>query len=289
MKTITLSLLMLSGFGAALQAQNVGIGTNTPTYPLTVISDASNKGLVQKAGSSELGFYVSASGAAYVQTWSPTDLYFTTNNGNAKVAIANATGYVGIATTTPSAQFDINGTLRIRGNGAAAGKVLTSIDASGNATWQTPATGTGIGFRGELGDEWAVTQAAGEFTVHGFTEAFDDGGGFNGSAGTFTAPSDGVYQFVANLNWNQPTSTTGSSIIVARLYLTRGALTNVIEQENSNLPNITNYDQSQTITSIIKLTAGDVISLRVDPQVSFTYYLSGNGSTECRFSGSKLY
>lgn len=70
-----------------------------------------------------------------MQTWTPHNLNFATNNGDAKITILIDNGYVGINNISPTAQMDINGTLRVRGNGAAAGKVLTS-DANGNATWQ---------------------------------------------------------------------------------------------------------------------------------------------------------
>ena len=283
MKKTALLFPAMMCLGLAVRAQ-VGIGTTTPTYPLTVISDANNKGIAQKAGTTELGFYVSTGSAAYVQTWSPHDLYFTTNNGSAKIAISNATGNVGILTTSPTAAFDINGTFRRRGNGAAAGAVLTS-DASGNATWQAPSGGATVGFRGVLSNNTIVTQANGQLQLTGFSEAFDDGGGFDGVAGTFTAPSDGVYQFVVNLNWNQSTNTTGTSVIIARLYRN----SSILEQTENIFTNNTSYGQNQNITSICKLTAGDVVTVEVDPQVNFDYTVWGNGSAAGRFAGTKLY
>ena len=58
-------------------------------------------------------------------------------------------GNVGIATTAPGAKLDVNGDIRatgftLTGNGASAGKVLTS-DANGVASWQTPAGGATLG------------------------------------------------------------------------------------------------------------------------------------------------
>ena len=120
-----------------LQAQNVGIGTTTPTGPLTVIANDTAKGLVQKTGNVEIGFWTNTT-AAYLQTWSPTNLNFATGNGSEKITLVHSTGFVGINTNLPTAQMDINGTMRLRNNGAAVGNVLTS-DASGNATWQAPA------------------------------------------------------------------------------------------------------------------------------------------------------
>ena len=46
------------------------------------------------------------------------------------------TGNVGIGTTTPTQPLDVNGQVRIRGGGPAAGKVLTAADATGVVSWE---------------------------------------------------------------------------------------------------------------------------------------------------------
>ncbi len=130
---LSLALLYCSQFVAA---QNVGIGTNTPAYPLTVVANSGTAGgITQKNGIVELGFYTSGS-SAYLQTWTAHDLNLATNNGAAKLTIATTNGYVGINTTTPTAQLDVSGSFRLRGNNAGAGKILTAADGSGNANWQ---------------------------------------------------------------------------------------------------------------------------------------------------------
>ena len=65
---------------------------------------------------------------------------FSTPNANSlqECLTISDDGKVGIGTATPSAVLDVNGTMRVRGNGAAGGNVLTS-DATGNASWQPPA------------------------------------------------------------------------------------------------------------------------------------------------------
>jgi hypothetical protein len=95
-------------------AQNVGIGTTTPTYPLTVIGIPGGKGIVQKTGSVEVGFYTSAS-KAYVQTWSDHPLLFSTSNGSPQMTL-NSTGLgIGIGENNlPSAKLDVDGNVRIR-------------------------------------------------------------------------------------------------------------------------------------------------------------------------------
>jgi len=132
----TLPLLTLICLYVSTAAQNVGIGVGTPNFPLTVFGNADNKGIAQKTNAVELGFFTSPSGDAYVQTWSAHDLDFATANGTSKIRIKNGTGFVGINNLSPTAQLDVIGTLRLQGNGAAVGRVLTATDASGNAAWQ---------------------------------------------------------------------------------------------------------------------------------------------------------
>ena len=63
----------------------------------------------------------------------------TTIDPNADLVVE---GNVGIGTTSPGARLDVNGQIRIRGGGPAAGRVLTS-DANGLATWQASTSSIG--------------------------------------------------------------------------------------------------------------------------------------------------
>jgi hypothetical protein len=138
-------------FSATTKAQNVGIGTTIPNHPLTVIADAGFKGIAQKNGTVEIGFWTSA-GSAYLQTWSPHDLNFATNNGPTRLTLSNTTGYFGVNAGVPTAHLDVNGTFRLRNNGAAIGRVLVS-DALGNATWQTVSSAGGWSLTGNAGTD----------------------------------------------------------------------------------------------------------------------------------------
>lgn len=59
-----------------------------------------------------------------------------------RIKILASNGNVGIGTTNPSTKLDVAGQVKIRGGSPGTGKVLTS-DASGLATWQTPAADGG--------------------------------------------------------------------------------------------------------------------------------------------------
>lgn len=92
-------------------AQRVGIGTNQPTAPLTVISDVSSKGIIQKDGDMEIGFFTDiSSGSAYIQTWSNHPLRFGTNNSSAQMTLAtNGNVGIGVGITTPSDKLVVSG------------------------------------------------------------------------------------------------------------------------------------------------------------------------------------
>lgn len=61
-----------------------------------------------------------------------------TSMGGTALMKVMPTGYVGINTASPGANLEVTGSLKLNLTGAAAGKILTS-DASGNATWVSPA------------------------------------------------------------------------------------------------------------------------------------------------------
>ena len=51
--------------------------------------------------------------------------------------IFDLNGNIGIGTTTPGAKLQVAGQIKITGGSPGTGKVLTSLDGSGLANWQT--------------------------------------------------------------------------------------------------------------------------------------------------------
>lgn len=98
--------------------QNVGIGTNTPAYKLT-IQTGNGYGLVHTNGTVSVGTYVdNFSGAGWYGTVSNHPLMFFTNSGAAQMTILQ-NGNIGIGTTTPASNLHINHdfeALRLSGN-----------------------------------------------------------------------------------------------------------------------------------------------------------------------------
>jgi hypothetical protein len=89
---------------------NVGIKTNTPTYPFTLATTGIGFSQESPDGATKIGFWTT-SNAAYLQTHTNTDLFFATNNSLAKMTLKTS-GQVGIGTSTPNAQLSV-----IRGTG----------------------------------------------------------------------------------------------------------------------------------------------------------------------------
>ena len=83
-----------------------------------------------------------AAGPAKAAAWALAGVALTAGAASAPWGSAffdTANGRVGINTASPTANLDVDGTVRLRAAGTpASGKVLTASDANGNAAWQTP-------------------------------------------------------------------------------------------------------------------------------------------------------
>ena len=128
MSKIIICLCTCIVFIKVLNAQNVGIGTTTPAYPLSVVKTGIGISQESPDGSTKVGFYTT-SGAAYIQTHTNHNLNFTTNNGSSQLTLSTA-GNFGIGTTTPAFLLDINGRMRLRTNGATPGTWYNRNDNS---------------------------------------------------------------------------------------------------------------------------------------------------------------
>jgi hypothetical protein len=257
MEKATSFFISLFIFCNVLQAQNVGINVPAPLESLHVdstIKVGKNQTLGNQGRKNLIKFgddnFVtlgeeSQDDKLYIRYG---DLVFNKSSNS----IGN--GYIGIQTDTPTAHLDVNGSFRLRGNGAAAGKTLMS-DASGNATWQTPAV---IAFQARLADDAVITGGA-TVDLTGFAEKFDDGNGFDPATGKYTVPVAGVYQFTFQIRINE-TGTNEKKLVIG------------IEQNNVSFDNFTYnvpgvaspYTHSYTGTVLMKLSAG---------RKSFTIYI----------------
>ena len=132
---------------------NVGIGTSNPTEVLDVDgSIKSETGVIntgalsadyvnlQHKDAPQYGFLHRNAGEIYVNASGGEPLHLRTD-GTDRLYIDGTTGNVGIGTATPSEALDVVGTFQLVDGTQGANKVLTS-DASGNASWQSAASGS---------------------------------------------------------------------------------------------------------------------------------------------------
>ena len=159
-------------------AQNVGIGTATPSKPLTVKADGIGISQESSTGGAKIGFYTIGTNA-YVQTHNAVDLKFATNDSTFSMILKRGSGNLGIGQPNPTAKLDVNGTVKITDGNQGNGKVLTS-DAAGNATWQSIGSKVGYKYCKQF------TFGSGTFTIPaGVTEVMVEAWG-GGSGGVTT-------------------------------------------------------------------------------------------------------
>ena len=106
-------LVFLIIFANNIIAQNVGIGTITPTDKLSVVNALPGYGITHAYGPVTMGTYISN---LYGQFGTKTNhpLQFFTNNGNAQITLLQ-NGNVGIGTASPSVILDAVGNVLSEG------------------------------------------------------------------------------------------------------------------------------------------------------------------------------
>ncbi len=140
----TFTLISIVVLPAILKAQNVGIGTNTPSARLHVLSDNNNPLIIEGTPGMYVSLFESGIYRGYFGSYAgnPEDVDFGTGAGNTtgKLHLAikavpkftiRENGYVGINTTNPQWQLDVNGGMQLNGrlfvggSSGTAGQVLT--------------------------------------------------------------------------------------------------------------------------------------------------------------------
>src|SRR5690242_617406 len=98
---------------------NAGIGTTSPSYPLTVITSSDDMAMFKKASTSNVRIRVEnntgqmnlgiGATTAHGYIWSSTGKFFIGDDGNPTMTVAMSGGNVGIGTTTPQSKLAVNG------------------------------------------------------------------------------------------------------------------------------------------------------------------------------------
>lgn len=197
-QTIFLPLLSTILLLQTASAQNVGIGTSSPAYKLDI------------AGRLRLQNTAQSAGIWFDGTTAPTRSFIgTVNNDHVGIYgtgcswqfVMNVNnGYVGIGNTQPTANLDVNGTLRFRGNDfpnlPKAGATLQAVDDAGNTEWQRPVNFKTNGMNGDVTlDESTWTKVV--FKSSGLE--INEGFYYDPYTSVFNAPVKGFYHFDASV------------------------------------------------------------------------------------------
>ncbi|MFQ3575532.1 MAG: hypothetical protein SNJ77_03760 [Cytophagales bacterium] len=146
-------------YSGVFMGGNVGIGTDIPLYllhlrsslptqfiqagdnlslPNTVMGNIDFADAQTNFAQARIGVLREAASSGATDL--PTAITFSTTKGGTNILTErmriNNSGFVGIGTVNPTNDLDINGGIRIRQGSPSAGRVLTAVDALGNATWQ---------------------------------------------------------------------------------------------------------------------------------------------------------
>lgn len=124
----------------------MGLNTTSPTQMLDVNGQVRIRGGSPGAGkvltsdASGTASWQAPAGPSGSGSWEHLAFWTSANNLSYinDLIWSTSTNRLGLGTFSPTQKLDVNGQIRIRGGSPGAGKVLTS-DATGTATWQTPA------------------------------------------------------------------------------------------------------------------------------------------------------
>lgn len=136
----TYGLYQSDAAGKNYFAGSVGIGNTAPAASFEVKRTAADSNYVTWLEGANVNNY--GLGVNILNTTSNRSIV-DFQSANVSRLFVRGDGNVGIGTSTPGAKLEVAGQVKITGGSPGAGKVLTS-DASGLATWTTPASGGGI-------------------------------------------------------------------------------------------------------------------------------------------------
>jgi len=266
--TLALTFMTILNFG-----KNVGIGTSTPQYRLTDASEFNGKGIVQtNADVVSVGFMTLASGV-YLNTFSNHPLHLSINSSLPGLTLATKNNF-GIGRYTPSeklqvegnvhvngnmglgisptTQLDVAGTIRFRNSFPKKGSMLTSNDASGNASWKDPVAFSVSGLYG--GTNQVVNENVWTKVTFSTSTNYNLGLSCQPVQSQFQAPENGIYSFNAQVTYDFSYRNVGFSGL--RLILNRNGAISAITETSNGQPYVSSG--YATYNNIIQTLSTDV-------------------------------
>jgi hypothetical protein len=252
MKKITLALsLTFILISSTLLAQNVGIGTTSPIVKLDV------------AGRLRLQHVGATAGIFFDGTSTPQRSFIgTIDNDHVgifgavtgwKFAFNVTNGNVGIGISTPTATLDVNGSLRIRQNGATLGSSLHASDALGNTEWVAPVAFRVLGY--SYGAYITFNHNTWTDINFGTNISYNLGNGYTSANSEFTAPQKGIYHFKSQLYLTTPSGDFNQRLMMRRNGNTSGVSVTAYDAGNEQFFGV----HSSLLDVELALEAGDAV------------------------------
>ncbi len=199
---------------------NVGIGTAGQT--LSHQLDINGRIRIQHGGASNqtAGIWFDSNTMptrSFLGTMNENHVGFYGSGGAGWNLVMNVDdGNTGIGTSAPSAQLDLNGSLRIRGGSPRIGSELISTNTNGDATWQAPVAFKAWGSSTGSATTYNPNEGTYGYNKYYFSASTDYNLGFHYNTNTseFTAPFSGIYHFCAQMAFEKENKSDGISIQV---------------------------------------------------------------------------
>ena len=261
-------LLVLSG-----QAQNVGIGTTTPAHKL----DVAGRLRIQHSAAGTAGIWLDGPTIpqrSFIGTFNDNHVGIWGGAGASWSFVMNVEdGYIGIGTQAPTARLDVNGSLRIRQNGATAGSSLHAVDALGNTEWFAPIAFNVKGY--SAGANITFPGLSWRDINFGSNIEYNFGSGYNSTTSEFVAPQTGLYQFKSQLHFS-----ANCALVSQRLRLRRnGVVSTITHTENQPGSEVGMATFTSLMDIDVMLQAGDAVWIEAYGQhvSNLSINITGNG------------
>jgi hypothetical protein len=196
------------------------------------------------------------------------------NTSNWAMVMNVNTGNVGLGTTLPTADLDINGSLRLRQSGVANGAVLHAINSQGGAEWINPTAFRVNGY--SYGVNIIFPNNTWQDINFGTNVAYNfQTASYNTSNSEFVAPRNGVYHFKSQLHFSN-----AGYVAQQRLRLRRNGVVSTLAhvQFDHNTEIAFHYFSSLLDTEVL-LQAGDEVWIEAYGQAFGSGNVNINGNS----------
>jgi hypothetical protein len=274
-------LFLIPVFGASISfGQNIGIGTDAPAFKLDV-----NGRIRIRHTNSTAGIFFDGpvnTQVGFIGTFDNNTIGMYGSVSGWSLLLNTQTGNVGIGTTAPTSDLDLNGLLRLRGGAPTNGAVLVSKDASGNTNWQRVYAFRTEGLFGNSDIIFSANQTS-QLSFNNIL-AYNEGLVYLPNSSQFSVPVKGIYNFTVNVE-TYPNVSGKAGAVNLRLMRTRNGVSTILAKHYNSvyITDVNNYmpEMTRTITGDFKLEAGDIIWVQLNTAQSTIVYGAPESTNFC--------